>query len=580
MRTILFRCASARLIAAVLTAGLLIAAGTPAQTPTAPGPEASSGSAQPAPQSPATKDAGPQDAGPQDSAPTIKQSTADALRSLATQLTEKQAQRTEALGQNDQQRVQTLDGEIQELRWQFAGLMTQIDVQQFEAPESAQLDLLTELLEALRPIVGALKDVTDGVRKKHDLEQAISDGEERLAISRQALQRVDETLTALRELEASAATSAAIEQATIERSRHWVPRISRLEHQLLVARENLQQLKDAEGSWWSSLQDKRGAIGNGVLSILISLLVFVAVLFSLRALFGLLTGKRRKQTFRGRLTEIVVGAVTMTAAIAATLVVPYSREEYVLLTLGIVIVIGTCWVLAKSAPTYIEQIRLFLNIGSVREGERILVDGLPYRVESLRFYSKLRNPELTGGTLRIPIGQLIGERSRAAGSDEPWFPCKQGDIVAVDGMIGRIALQTPEVVTFVERNDAPRSIPTAAFVALNPRNLSAGFEVGATFGIDYSHQADSVVAIPKIFRDEIFAYYEDDPDRKHLVEVRVEFASANSSSLDYRVQVEFRGEAAPRYDMLNRKVHQALVTACTKHGYGIPFPQLTVHGVK
>lgn len=565
-----------RLVFALLASGLLRACPTGAQSPT---PEAQGPTAQnPSVQVPETRV-------PTTRVPTAKdqeipKGTADVLRSLAEMLAKKHAKRVEALNKNDQASVAKLDIEIQGLRWQFAGLITQIDVQQFEAPESAKLDLLTELTEALRPVVGLLKDVTDGVRRKHELNGAIDENTQRLGTSMAARNRLEDIVTKLAQLPVTDATTVAIEQATIELEQHWIPRIARLEHQLSVANENLTQLNATEGSWLTNLQSKGGEITNGALSIAICIAVFLMVLFGLRWLFGVMRGKKRRQTFRGRLTEILLGAVTLVAAIAATLVVPYTRGDFVLLTLGIVIVIGVCWVLAKSAPGYIEQIRLFLNIGSVREGERILIDGLPYRVEALRFYSKLRNPELTGGTLRVPIGQLIGERSRATGPDEPWFPCKQGDMVSVEGMIGRVTLQTPEIVTFIERNDAPRTYPTAAFVALNPRNLSAGFEVGATFGIDYSHQADSVVKIPALLREAIHDYYANDVDAAEVIKVRVELSEAGASSLDYRVQVEFTGKAAPRYDTLNRMVSQALVAACTKYGYGIPFPQVQVHGVK
>ena len=513
----------------------------------------------------------------------LKESTAAALRSLASQLAKKRSERTQELAKQfgkDNSRIADLDSEIQDLRWQFAGLMTQIDVQQFEAPETAQMDLLTELAEALRPVIGALKDVTDGARRKHELKRSIEEAQERLETSIAARQKIDRTLTALRQLEASSATTTAIEQATIERNKHWDPNIARLEHQLLVANENLQQLQDSEGGWFASLKEKSDDITGGAISILISIAVFLSVFFGLRMLFRMIRGKRPQQTFYGRLSDIVIGAMTLVAAVTATLIVPYSREDYVLLTLGIIIILGTCWVLTKSAPGYAEQIRLFLNIGSVREGERILIDGLPYRVEALRFYSKLHNPALTGGTLRVPIGQLIGERSRATTDDEPWFPCKQGDIVAIEGTVGRIALQTPEIVTFVERNDALRTYPTDEFLKLNPRNLSGGFEVGATFGIDYSHQADSVHKIPELLREAIRNYYETDADAAQLTKVHVELSEAGPSSLDYRVQVAFTGKAAPRYETLSRMVTQALVTACTKHGLGIPFPQLQMHGAK
>ena len=117
-------------------------------------------------------------------------------------------------------------------------------------------------------------------------------------------------------------------------------------------------------------------------------------------------------------------------------------------------------------------------------------------------------------------------------------------------------------------------------MALNPRNLSVGFEISSSFGIDYSHQKDSLTKIPDLFADAIRKTLGEDQDGEATLDVRVELAEAGASSLDYTVQVEFGGQAAARYDILERKITQALVATCSEHGFGIPFPQIQVHGVK
>ena len=214
----------------------------------------------------------------------------------------------------------------------------------------------------------------------------------------------------------------------------------------------------------------------------------------------------------------------------------------------------------------------------MREGERLLVDGLPYRVDALRFYSRLVNPDLSGGLLRVPIKDLIGQRSRPLGHDEPWFPCQEGEVVALaDGVIGQVQLQTPEVVVVAERHDAPRSYPTLAFLEQNPRNLSDGFEIVVSFGIDYQHQPDIATRVPAALRDAIATGLFDLIDEQELRDVRVELASAGDSSLNFAVLCELEGSAAIHYHELHRRVNILLVTACTQHDLGIPFPQLTLH---
>jgi hypothetical protein len=552
-----------QLAAALLACGLLIA-----QPPQPQGPERAN-------QDLADKGPGGQISTSQEPQE-LPESKAEALRSLAAQLKIKRDRRSSAIAENIPATVSQLDGEIQQLRWQFASLMTQVDVQQFEAPEAAQLDLMTEALEALRPIVGALNDITEPARRKQDLKRAIEVAEDREEVIREARDKVRQVLASLRSLPPSAANTVAIEQATIELQEHWLPSLAHVERQLIVLRENQRQLEQDQDNWLTSLRAQSSAILDSGISIVTCIAVFLTVFYLLRFLSGLIVGKRASSQFPRRLLKVLLRILTLSLAIAATLVVPFAREDYVLMTLGIVFVVGVGWVVAKSAPLYVEQIRLILNIGSVREGERIVVDGLPYKVDALRFYSRLSNPALTGGALRVPIEQLIGERSRAAGPDEPWFPCHEGDIVAIDNIVGRVQLQTPEMVVVAERQDAPRNYPTATFLSLNPRNLSRGFEVYVTFGIDYAHQTEAIDKIPALLQNDLAAGLAQCTDAQAVGNVRVELAEAGSNSLNLEVEVQFAGPAAGHYHSLKRRINRLLVQSCSQHGFGIPLPQLQV----
>lgn len=556
-----------RLALALLACGLLLANPTHAQGPTSDGqkPDAPT-TAAPSP----TEERGAQ----------LPENTANALRTLAAQLKAKQMARQAAAKENDHATVTALDKEIQQLRWQFAGLMTSIDVQQFEAPEEAKLDLLADALEALRPVVDLVNELTEDVRRRLELEKALDELAKRITIAEEARTKVLNTISALRQLPKTEATTIAIEQADLELREHWIPEIAKSYNQRLVLRESIAQLNRSKKGWAEALQENASAIFGRTLSVVLSVAVFLLVFFALRYACKLILGKKRKGQFRKRLATVVLRILTILLAIAATLIVPYARDEHVMLVIGVLIVFAIGWVIVKSAPQYAEQIRLILNIGSVREGERILIDGLPFRVDALRFYSQLSNPALTGGTLRVPIGQLIGERSRIADADEPWFPCRQGDVVAIeDGLVGRIRLQTPEVVVLVERHDAPRSYPTTAFLQLNPRNLSLGFEINVRFGIDYSHQKDAVDKIPATLQADLEEGLAKCDDADAVRKTRVELAAASSSSLDFQVEVQFGGKAAIHYYNLDRLVNRLLVQSCSKHGFGIPFPQLQVHGV-
>jgi len=314
------------------------------------------------------------------------------------------------------------------------------------------------------------------------------------------------------------------------------------------------------------------------LSLLLAVAVFAGLYVGLSYVLNrLLRGPLMGAGFSLRLMAVALRILSLLIAIAGTLVVPYVRNDWLLLAICMVFLLGVGWVLVRMMPQFFEQIRLVLNVGGVREGERIVIDGVPFRVESLRFYSKLHNPDLEGGVLRMPIQDLIGKRSRRSGPDEPWFPCRKGDVVLLaDGVTGPVITQTPDVVV-VEHMGSPRSYPVVSFLQQSPRNLSRGFVVSTTLGIDYAHQAEATSTIPARMQELVQQGLAAAVAAGELQEVRVDLLTAADSKLEYIALARFHGSAAMKYFELQRLLQRLLVTACTEHGWRIPYPQLTLH---
>ena len=515
----------------------------------------------------------PSTAPQQPSAAELEPETAAALESLAQMLADKRAERR-AVAPPDRAAAERLDAEIRQLRWQFAGLAAHLQVQQFDQPAESQFDVQAEFEQLLRPLLRALKDVTAGPRQIAELEARLEQVSERRQTAQSARAAVQATLDAL------PVGSAARAEAERELREHWDPELRELGSQMLVLNANLSRRRQQQQPLLTSVTENvQSFLQNSGLNLVLAALVFVSVYFLLRLLSSWLLRRQSERGFPLRLVEVLAQVLTILIAVAATMVVPYARNDWLLLTVGIVFLVGAGWVIVRMAPQFFEQIRLILNVGAVREGERILVDGLPFRVDALRFYSLLVNPDLTGGALRMPIRDLVDQRSRPTDPSEPWFPCRTGDVVALaDGVVGQVQLQTPEVVVVVERHDAPRSYTTASFLEQNPRNLSHGFEVVVTFGIDYRHQAEATTTVPANLRTFIERGLAINADAAAVREVRVELANAGDSSLNYVVLVQFDGSAAVHFHDLDYRVNTLLVAACSEHDYGIPFPQLTVHG--
>lgn len=137
--------------------------------------------------------------------------------------------------------------------------------------------------------------------------------------------------------------------------------------------------------------------------------------------------------------------------------------------------------------------------------------------------------------------------------------------------------QTPESVQLLLYGGSVKTYSTGDFLSQNPTNISSGFSLKSTFGIDYKHQAQCTQKIPEqlkqmLQRELVKAGYGD-----NLNAVNAEFSQASASSLDIDIIAVFSGNAAKDYVALTRALQRIAVDACNRYGWEIPFAQVTVH---
>jgi len=283
------------------------------------------------------------------------------------------------------------------------------------------------------------------------------------------------------------------------------------------------------------------------------------------------------RSFRIRLLDLVHRMITVVLAIAGPMVVFYINEDWVLFSLGVLLLLGAAWTLRTAIPRYWQQIRIYLNIGSVREGERILFEGLPWRVQKIDIFTRLENPDAGVGQ-RIAIEQLVDLKSRPLRNDEPWFPCRKEDWVLLsDGVRGKVVGISQELVELVERGGAHKTYLTQDFLGNSPRNLSIDFRLKETIGVSYDLQSISTTSMLQILKAHLLKRIEEEGYLDDLVQLNVEFQSANTSSLDLVVIADFKGSQAPLYNRLRRAIQRWCVDACSENNWEIPFTQLTLH---
>ena len=138
-------------------------------------------------------------------------------------------------------------------------------------------------------------------------------------------------------------------------------------------------------------------------------------------------------------------------------------------------------------PTY--EARLILNLGTVREGERVYYKGVPWKVDSLNFLCSLTNDSLEGGSILVRAKDMMNHQSRPMAKDEDMFPTKKGNWISLkDGSFGEVILQTPDQVLLRTLGGSQLYYQTPQFLSLFPENLSHGYFIEVVLKVDYQLQ--------------------------------------------------------------------------------------------
>ncbi len=468
-----------------------------------------------------------------------------------------------------------LDKQMADAVSDFEQIATGVDTGLFIAKKNERFDWKEEVLSLAEPGIMELKRLTVKARHKSKLNDELDSYEELLPVAVKARARIEDLV------------SRAEDPVLVSSLKDLLPEYKGIESQIKnkadLIRMQLNEIKREEASVIDSTQSsvKKFFKTRGLYLVFAVLACFGVVLilkFLYQSLIRLVPGyKLAYRPFHIRLLELMYRLMMLILTVLAVIAVFYLVEDWVLLSLAIIFIMGVVWAAKHTLPVYMEQSRLMLNIGPVREGERMIYQGVPWLVKHINFYSLLENPTL-GITLRVPISELMDKTSRSFHPGEPWFPCRKNDwVILSDGTRGGVTQMTHDTVELVLRGGAKKTYQTADFLGMNPLNLSVNFRLKVPFGIGYGHQKDATTAIPDLLSAFIREQIEKEGYAEELLNLRVEFAEAGASSLDLVVIADFKGSQAPIYNRLNRSIQRWCVDAATRHGWDIPFPQVTVH---
>ena len=450
-----------------------------------------------------------------------------------------------------------------------------VDLQLFSPKKEEKFDWRQEIQSVFEPIVVEMRRLTERPRKVERLRSQQAFFQQRLAAADAALKNIDDYRRS--------APSADLKGAFGDLESRWRKRHDEIKNQLGLVNLQLEELQSpnqpAEERASKALKELlTGRFLNLLLAALAASLIYGLMRIVSRFYISLVAKRGRRRPFLARVAHLSFMLVSGVLALLAGMAVLYVRDDWILLGLLIIVLMGVALTLQRTLPAYIKEAKVLLNIGPAREGERVIYNGLPWRLQSLNMYSTLLNPELRGGKQLLPLSELVTMISRPYDKDEPWFPSREGDFVVLnDQTYGRVMLQTPEVVQ-LRVVGAIRTYPVGAFLDSHPQNLSLnGFAIIMKFGIDYQYQAHVTADIKEKFENYLATHLKASDFGRYLKDFFVEFDEAAASSLNFFVWAAFSGEAAESYGRIRRLLQRLAVDACNAHDWVIPFNQVTVH---
>jgi len=472
-----------------------------------------------------------------------------------------------------------LESKVQEAKTisiSMESLTAGTDIGALKAAKEEVFNFQQEFLSLLEPTLKEMRHLTSDVRAKSELRDRIEFVNKRIPVVKAALDNINK-------LEDDGKNKNLSKYIKKLKTR-WQQQLQGYETELSSVTLQLEKFEfnenlraENEPSYLKTFFEKRGwillkALGAICLVLLISSLVR-------KILSKLITGyQKANRSVRLRIIDLIHRIATGLFTILAPMFIFYITEDWVLFTLTILLLIGAAFSLRETVPRYWEQIEIFLNIGSVREGERLLMDGIPWEVKNINLFTTLHNPR-ANLTKRVKLGELISLNSRPSDKSEPWFPCEKGDwVILSDGTRGKVIGISLELVELIVRGGGRSTYTLENFLSASPHNLSLNFRIKEILGISYNNQKSATQEAPSKLKAYLQERLLEDDYGKILLNLNVEFEKANDSSLDLVVIADFKGESADIYNRLRRAIQRYCVDAATEFDWEIPFPQMTFHG--
>jgi len=499
-------------------------------------------------------------------------SIAESQTEVASVIKEKEKELSNA---KTSQEKATIEKELEELvkrkntlKHEFTLNATGIDTDTLEQKDTKKLSVEAELTKVFSPLIVGLTEFTEPSRRIEFLRSHVAYYEQNTPKIRDGLKQVETLLVDTK--------NEVVKQGLLKEQAYWQQQEKEFNTKLQVAKQQLIEIEnrklsavDAFNQFMQAVFSKRGL--NIVLSIVFFFATFVILMF-LRRLILLINpfSYIPRLRFVANIIDVLLYLFTFIIATLVLMVSLFAAGEVLALALVTIVLLGMGWALRNTLPQFVEQIKLLIGYGTVRQGEKVIYEGIAWEVESIGIYSYLINPFLTGGRVRLPIRDLIDLRSRPFGEKENLFPCKEGDYILINQKNWRrIITQTPQSITF-DWHGMEESMQTREFVEQNIVNLSkTPFWLMGNLDIAYHHR----FKLTNEITTKLTAYLEEEfkktPYAEHLVLAWVGFGGMTDTSLKLYTWLRVQPEAAEKYSAMHVVLNKICLNAANHYGWDV-----------
>jgi len=480
---------------------------------------------------------------------------------------------SDAVKEAAKKEAEAIQKRLDEVARDIESVATGVDEQPSDDVVLGKLDLAVELQDLLGPLMREIRQATEQPRVIERLRGEVAAHERRVEQAKQAVAATEAMIKSLPK--AKDEPDAALRKVVLEAQARWKGKVSERQGNLEATRYRLTDALSKRTSVWQILTNgaRTFFLTRGV-NVLLAVLVFFAAFLGWRAMHQWMTkispwhragGDR---SIFARLLDVLYHAMALVIGIATALMVLYVRGDWLLLGLCLIALLALILAAKNGLPAHYSQARLLLNLGEVREGERVVVNGLPWQVRSLNMTTDLVNPALRHSVLRVPIAQIIPLSSRPIVHGDLWFPCEEEDWVQLaDGTFGKVVALSAEFVRVVLLGGSQKTYGTAAFLTQNPLNYTGGFRLVAIVKVHPEHRDLAIQVIPDAIREAIHGGLLRMVEPTDVKNLEVEFRAVIPNALEFDVVADFDGRVAEKSPSLQRALQHYALESCNENGW-------------